>query len=134
MPHQQISARHHSPTCTGCPICNDELRSLLSMTPEERCAWVTGPQGEHERRLRAADYTPPDPYADGIAKMRSDLPPTATLDRRDDDATPPNPYEAGIARLRRELPSLPLTPVPKNYASPDPYASALETMRREIRR
>jgi len=50
--HLKENIMAHNPTCSGCPSCNPEMRSLLSMSPEEYCRWLT----EQDRKdgLRSA--------------------------------------------------------------------------------
>src|SRR5688572_13511977 len=56
----------HSPTCSGCPKCNTEYRSLLSMTPAQHCAWLQKRGIPKESTMRE-DFAPPDPYALALA-------------------------------------------------------------------
>ncbi|MEO8680157.1 MAG: hypothetical protein ABI665_13985 [Vicinamibacterales bacterium] len=65
-------------------------------------------KAHHTRQMRSNaegddDYTPPDPYAAGLAKLRgSPLPPPPAPPKANDDYTPPDPYAAALAKMRQE--------------------------------
>lgn len=107
-----IDAHHNYADCGGPSRC-DYCAGILSETPERGYQRRTAE--DRVRGLRTAspraepDYTPPDPYAEGIRKLRADLPttnrwpdPPVVPSTTPGDYTPPDPYAAALDKLRKE--------------------------------
>ena len=41
MPFVFTDGKPHNPTCSGCPVCSEEMASLLTMSPTEYAGWLT---------------------------------------------------------------------------------------------
>lgn len=62
--------RHrHDPACSGCPLCNAELRRVARMTPRAHAAWLKKSAADLARdaaaRRRAAVAPMPDTWGLG---------------------------------------------------------------------
>ena len=124
--------------CSGCPTCSAEmaqaLRAFSAGDYETYCRWLTKQQDAELRRMRHAELrtniTYDGPLEQGAMKMTD----------RNAQYEPPDPYREGLARLRRGLPSTrwpeppPVRPTaPGDATPPDPYREGLDKMRREQR-
>jgi len=103
-----IDPTHDYARCGGPGRCR-YCQAILSETPERSCARMTAEN--RARGLRTAaqhDYTPPDPYRDGLERLRRELPSTRWPETptprptKPGDFTPPDPYQAALDKMRKE--------------------------------
>ena len=109
----------HLASCSSPANCA-EYFSILSMSPTEHRDWITQDcariarlrtASSSHRSFRVSEqetFTPPDPYRDGLERLRRNLPstrwpePPAVPSPAPNDFTPPDAYQAGLDKMRRE--------------------------------
>ena len=94
----------------GCPYCV----AIFSESPQRRYERTKaedrarGLRAASERRSAARDFTPPDPYANDLKKLRADLRSTRWPDPKVPSSspsthyTPPDPYKTALDKLKGE--------------------------------
>lgn len=147
----------HDPNCTGCHDCCDpEMRAALSAFTAgdyvTYCRWLTGQDAKNRLRSAGArgelrtnvhfqedimtDYTPIDPYAAGLAKIRaaSATPESTFAERYAAERTREfAEMRASSTASPRVQPRRLTTAEAAQYTPPDPYRPALDKMRSEQR-
>jgi hypothetical protein len=98
---------YHDPHCSGCPACSEDHAALLSMAPQEYSRWLAA----DTRALRSASTfrvsqpedppSPPDGYADALAKRGAPKPVCPYDDSQYSRTNPPNSYEIAVERLKK---------------------------------
>jgi hypothetical protein len=89
----------------GGPCCTAEL--ALCDKCKAHFAWGGAPRAASLRT--AVDFTPPDPYRDGLERLHRELPstrwpepPTPRPTNNPGDFTPPDPYQPALDKMRKE--------------------------------
>lgn len=104
-----LNSGTHNPKCSGCPVCSDEMASLLTMKPVEYAAWLT----ERTAALRTNTAGPRLRVAGEVPKPPSLTEKLQEEDRRYLGTTPPHLAARLTEHARRTAIAAHFTSAPK---------------------